>query len=105
MRMITLAALLFLSTTTTATADMVGAVLVADDYECKSDHMVFSNNSGFITAEWFGGSFIEGRAYFGDFNSYGMTDVYDSDGDQIGRVWVDDFWVSNSDASEFCYEG
>ena len=104
MRMMTFAALLFLSTTTAVSAEMTGAVLVADDYECKSDHMVFPNNSGFINAEWFGGLFTEGQLYFGDFDSYGMTDVYNRDGNEIGRVWVDDFWVSNRDATGFCYE-
>ena len=102
MKHITLAAL-FIALTSPVLAREVGAILVADDYECRSDHMVFSSNGGFVNAEWFGGSFMEDRVYFGDFHSYGMTDFYDEDGDEVGRVWVDDFWVSDQDASEFCY--
>lgn len=86
-------------------SEVIGAVLVADDSECSSDHMVFSNNSGFVNAEWYGGMFLEDRVYFADFHSFGMTDVYDEDGNEVGRIWVDDFWMSNSEASEFCYNG
>ena len=88
---------------TAAYSEVVGAVLVADDSECKSDHMVFSNNSGFINAEWFGGVFWEDRVYYAEFHRFGMTDVFDENGNEVGRIWVDDFWGSNSSASEFCY--
>jgi hypothetical protein len=104
MRTIVLTLLVLVLSTAAATAEMVGAVLIADDSECNSDHMVFSNNTGFINAEWFGGLFMEGKLYFGEFGSFGMTDVHDEDGDYVGRVWVDDFWVSNQDATEFCYQ-
>ena len=88
---------------TGASSEVIGAVLIADDSECRSSRMVFSNNLGFINAEWFGGVFWEDRVYFADFHSFGMTDVLDEDGDEVGRIWVDDYWVSNSSASEFCY--
>ena len=88
---------------TAAYSEVIGAVLMADDSECSSSRMVFSNNLGFINAEWFGGIFWEDRVQFADFHSFGMTDVLDEDGDEVGRIWVDDYWVSNSSASEFCY--
>ena len=97
------ALLMFILSTTSASAEMIGALLVADDSDCRSGHMVFSTNFGFVNAEWFGGVFTEGQLYLGEFHSYGMTDVYDESGDEVGRLWVDDFWVSNHDASEFCY--
>ena len=90
---------------TAAYSEVIGAVLVTDDSECSRSHMVFSNNLGFINAEWFGGIFWEDRVYFADFHNFGMTDVLDEDGDEVGRIWVDDYWVSNSSASEFCYNG
>lgn len=99
---VTLAVSLF---ATAVHSEVIGAVLVADDSECRNDHMVFSNSSGFVNAEWFGGLFWEDRVYFAEFHSFGMTDVFDEDGNEVGRVWVDDYWMSKSDASEFCYNG
>jgi hypothetical protein len=88
---------------TAAYSEIIGAVLVADDSECSSSHMIFSTNLGFINAEWFGGVFWEDRVYYANFHSFGMTDVLDEDGDEVGRIWVEDYWMSNSSASEFCY--
>lgn len=88
---------------TEAYSEIIGAVLVADDSKCRHGRLVFSNNSGFVHAEWFGGIFWEDRVYFGDFHTFGMTDIFDEDGDVAGRIWVDDYWMSNEDASEFCY--
>ena len=90
---------------TAAYSEVIGAVLVAHDSDCMSSRMVFSNNLGFINAEWYGGIFWEDRVCFADFYSFGMTDFLDKDGDEVGRIWVDDYWVSNSSASEFCYNG
>ena len=66
--------------------------------------MVFSNNLSFINAEWYGGIFWEDLVCFADFYSFGMIDVLDKDGHEVGRIWVDDHWVSNSSASEFCFK-
>ncbi len=90
---------------TGAQADLVAAELVADDTECSSSRMVFATAAGFSNTEWFGGLMIEGQVYFADFESFGFTDVYDRSGNEVGRVWVDDFWVSKSTASQFCYRG
>jgi hypothetical protein len=87
-----------------ALAEVVPAVLVLDDSECSSGNMVFYSDLGFITAEWFGGLYWEDQVYFGVFNNFGMTSVFDQSGAEIGQVWIDDFMVSQSAATEFCYE-
>lgn len=98
----------FLAATLTpgmASADVVGGMLVADELACNNDHMIFYTEKGYVQAEWYRGSMHEGRVYFAEFHAYGLSDVYNEDGDGIGRIYVDDYWMSETDAAEYCHEG
>ena len=84
-------AVLFVVSPTSVIAEITVAKLVADDSECRNSKMIFYSESGFIDAEWFGGLMQEDVVYFADFHSFGMKDDYNQDGEEAGRIWVDNF--------------
>ena len=88
----------------------IGAYLANDDYDCKSDHMVFETSYGYVLAEWYSGSLISGNYFYADFHTYGFENVYGNEEDadnaenSKGYIWIEDFMVSYSDAMEWCNE-
>ena len=51
--------------------------------------------------EWFGGRLPRSRdVLVGDINSFGFKDVYYNASRTRGRVWVDDFWLSKTRATD-----
>ena len=84
------------------------AYLAYDDYECKSDHMVFETSSGYVLAEWYGGVLHSGNFFHADFHGYGFKDVYESqqeaeaEENSRGRIWIDDYMVSDTAAKKWC---
>ena len=88
----------------------IRANIAYDDYECESDHMVFESSSGYILAEWFSGTLHSGNYFYADFHSYGFKDVYSNEEDaengenSRGRIWIDDYMMSESSAMEWCNE-
>ncbi len=92
----------------TANASVVSAYLHYDDDYCVSDHLVFETTLGYVTAELFLGDLNSDYYYYGEFNSFAFKDIYSSQQDaenevnSIGRIWVDNWMVSESSAMEWC---
>lgn len=85
---------------------VIGGVVVADHYECNTyDRIVIATRRGFTNAEVYSGygATVEGRVVFGELHSYGFTDVYDDDGREVGRLYIDDYLVGEDTAAEWCY--
>jgi hypothetical protein len=82
-------------------------VVVLDHYECKSyDHIVIETRMGYTLAEVYDGygNTHEGHVVYGDLHSYFFKEIYDEDGNQIGRLYLEDYMVGESRALEWCYE-
>ena len=88
----------------------IHAYLEYDDYECKSDHMLFETSYGYVLAEWYSGTLHSGNSFYADFHSYGFKYVYGNEEDadnaknSRGRIWIDDYMASYSTAMEWCNE-
>ena len=85
-------------------AQVVGEV-VADHYTCETyDHIVIATNRGYTLAEVYSGysDTYEGHILEGDLHSYGFTDIY-KDGEEVGRIYVDDYMVGKSAANDWCF--
>ena len=39
----------------------------------------------------------------GDLHSYGFTEIY-KDGEEVGRIYVDDYMASESAAKDWCFK-
>ena len=86
-------------------AQVVGEV-VADHYRCKIyDHIVIETNSGYTLAEVYSGysDTYEGHVLEGDLHSYGFIEIY-KDGEEVGRIYVDDYMASESAAKDWCFK-
>jgi hypothetical protein len=94
--------------TTSANAS-IRAYLAYDDYECKSDHMIFETPQGYILAEWYSGTLHSPYYFYADFHSYGFKDVYgneedaENDENTSGRIYIEDYMVSSNAAANWCY--
>jgi hypothetical protein len=67
---------------------------------CRSRFIV-ETNQGYAILEWFGGRDpLEGERLVGDFESFGMKDVFTVPGGRNTRVWVEDYWLSISRVRE-----
>ena len=88
---------------TATTADAAAGVVVLEDTP-GCDFFVVETNKGYALLEWYGGvvTIWEGDEVYGDFESYGFTDVHiRGRGDM--SVWVEDYWVDEADAAEYFY--
>lgn len=64
------------------------------------DYYIVETSTGFDLLEWYGGyTPDEGDLIVGEFESYGFYDIYDVTADQESTAWVEDFWLSGSDAA------
>ena len=103
-----LATLLILLNTLPIRAEVWGKVIV-DHYECdgdgSSDRIIIATNMGYTLAEVYGGysATYEDDLIFGDLNSYGFTDFLDENGDDAGRLYIEDYMASEGTAREFCW--
>ena len=65
------------------------------------DYYVVSSPLGYAILEWYGGVVpTKGDTIVGDFESYGLKDVYDVTKDAETTVWVEDFFLSSGRAVE-----
>ena len=86
-------------------AQVVGEV-VADHYRCETyDHIVIATRSGYTLAQVYSGysDTYEGHVLVGDLHSYGFTEIY-RDGEEVGRIYVDDYMASESAAKDWCFK-
>lgn len=77
-------------------------VLAAEGYvilnqiECRA-RFVIQTTMGFAILEHYGGSDPdEGDLVVGDFESYGIKDIYNATSQTTLRVWVEDYWLSRA---------
>ena len=69
------------------------------------DYYIVKTNNGYAILEWYGGNDpSEGDVLVGDFETYGMKDIYNLTADDETSVWIEDFWLSKSRAIEEYYE-
>ncbi|MBW3470450.1 hypothetical protein [Arthrospiribacter ruber] len=69
------------------------------------DYFIVETNIGYALLEWYGGNDPDkDDIIIGDFESYGMKDIYNNTTDSELRVWVEDYWLSWEDALEKLYE-
>jgi len=81
--------------------------VIFDHYDCNTyDYIIIETRSGYTTAQVYSGysATYSGKLIYGDFHSYGFTEIYNDDGDEVGRIWVDDYMVSAYTANEWCFE-
>ncbi len=70
-------------------------------YRSGCDYFIAQGNSGYFLLEWYGGyDPSEGDVIIGPIASYGFHDVFYSDFDNEGSVYVEDFWLGRSQALE-----
>jgi hypothetical protein len=89
--------------------DWVWGEVVLDHYECTTnDRIVIETRRGYVLAEVYSGySYThEGAQVIGDFHSYGFTrfNTNTSTEQTVGRLYIEDYMVSESDAVEWCSE-
>jgi hypothetical protein len=69
------------------------------------DYYIVDAPSGYAVLEWYGGAVpSRGDVIAGDFESYGFKNVHNLTKDRDTRVWVEDYWLSKSDAIETLYD-
>jgi hypothetical protein len=86
-------------------AQVIGEV-VADHYKCETyDHIVIETNRGFTLAQVYSGysDTYEGHIIEGDLHSYGYTEIY-KDGEEVGRIYVEDYMAGESAAQDWCFK-
>lgn len=75
-----------------------GKGVVVYDKGCRSRFIV-STPRGYAILEWFGGNMPGvGDTVVGDFEMYGMKDIYNLRAESETKVWVEDFWLSRDRA-------
>lgn len=68
-------------------------------------YYIVETTMGYALLEWYGGSIpSRGDVLVGDFESYGMKDIYNVTADSETRVWVDNYWMSKSRVVERYFE-
>ena len=101
-RMVTLLliALLVFFPAIVLSSSVTGIVVLEATPGC--DHFVVETSGGYSLLEWYGGvvTIWEGDKVFGEIHSYGFKDIY-IDGRGEMRVWVEDYWMSESDTLEY----
>ncbi len=65
------------------------------------DYFVVSTSKGFDLLEWYGGYDPDkGDVLIGEFESYGMHEIYDATTEEGLNVWVEDYSLSKAGALE-----
>lgn len=83
-------------------AQAVG-VVAAGEGDCKqNDRIVIETRRGFTLAEQYRGTFDKDDKVFGELSRYGFKDVQVRSGS--GRIYIDDYDVSEDQARKWCFE-
>ena len=70
-------------------------------YRSGCDYFIAKGRSGFYLLEWYGGyDPSEGDLIFGAIDSYGFHEAYYPSLDTEGNIYVEDYWLSKSQALE-----
>ncbi len=98
---VVLLAVIFSAITSTAFAEKGEVVLK----KRGCDYFVVLTNSGYALLEWYGGNDPDrGDVLVGDYDSYGMKDIYNLTDEVELRVWVEDYLLSKPSAIEKYYD-
>ena len=74
-------------------------------YKSGCDYYIVETNRGYALLEWYGGNDPnEGDAIVGDYESYGMKNIFNISADSETRVWVEDYGLSKDRIIEKYYE-
>ncbi len=99
MQMIIIVALIFVFLCTPISAIAAKGVVVYIKGGCS--YYIVETTMGYALLEWHGGNTpSRGDVLVGDYESYGMKDIYNVTADSETRVWVDNYWMSKSRAIE-----
>lgn len=70
-------------------------------YKSGCDYFIVETAMGYALLEWYGGyDPSRGEVVAGDFETYGMKEIYNLTANQETNVWVEDFWLSKDRAIE-----
>lgn len=70
--------------------------VVIYDKGCRS-YFIVQTPMGYALLQWYGGNQpSNGDEIVGDFEMYGMKDIYNLSSSGNTKVWVEDFWLSKS---------
>jgi len=70
-------------------------------YKSGCDYFIADGPNGYYLLEWYGGyDPVEGDIIIGNLNSYGFKNVYYPRRDREGRVYVEDYLLSQDHAIE-----
>ena len=70
-------------------------------YKPGCDYYIVETTMGYALLEWYGGNDpSEGDTLVGDYESYGMKDIYNISADSETKVWVEEFWLSKGSVLE-----
>jgi hypothetical protein len=74
-------------------------------YKSGCSYYIVEDNMGYTLLEWYGGNNPnEGDTLVGNFNTYGMKDIYNLTADSETKVWIDDYMLSKDRVLEKYYE-
>jgi hypothetical protein len=83
-------------------AQTAGIVVKADgDCPAGNDKMIFETRSGYVLAEQYSGTFLEGWRVYGSLHSYGFKNVKVNNND--ARIYIEDYMASKDKAIEWCF--
>ena len=70
----------------------------------KGDKAIISYDLGYLLVEWYGGhSPDKDDIYVGNFNEYGMKELYCTTSDDESKFWIDQFMADKEEALKFLY--
>ena len=103
MRLVIIALATYVTIVATPVANAAKGVVVY--YKSGCDYYVVETDKGFSLLEWYGGNDpSEGDVIVGDYEAYGMKDIYNLTADSETTVWVEEFWLSKSSVIEQYYD-
>jgi hypothetical protein len=71
----------------------------------RCDYFIVEGANGYDLLEWYGGNDPDkGDMLVGDYESYGMKQIYNITDDDELTVWVEDYWLSKNDVIEKYFE-
>jgi hypothetical protein len=93
---------------------LIGAMLLCLQAVCyastgvvvkvKGDKAVISYGMGYLLVEWYGGHPPNERdVYNGEFNHYGIRELYCTTSDSESRFWIEEFMADKEAALKFLY--
>lgn len=68
-------------------------------------YYIVETHLGYAILEWFGGNDpSQGDVIVGDFETFGMKDIYNETMGSESKAWIDNFWLSKDRATEIYFD-